>query len=81
MAETPAMANKVGTLLSKAFNLAEDWGWRPEGSNPCRHVDRYQEDGRERYLAESELRRLGQVLDKAGREWESDPRALVAIGS
>lgn len=79
MAETPAMANKVGTLLSKAFNLAEVWGWRPEGTNPCRHVDRYQEDGRERYLAESELRRLGQVLDKAEREWESDPRALVAI--
>jgi len=79
MAETPAMANKVGTLLSKAFNLAEVWGWRPEGSNPCRHVDRYQEDGRERYLADSELRRLGQVLDKAEREWETDPRALVAI--
>jgi len=65
--------------LSKAFNLAEVWGWRPEGSNPCRHVDRYQEDGRERYLADSELRRLDQVLDRAEREWESDPRALVAI--
>ena len=35
MAETPAMANKALSLLSKAFNLAEVWGWRPEGTNPA----------------------------------------------
>ena len=79
MADTPAMANKVLSLLSKAFNLAEVWGWRPEGSNPCRHISRYKEEARNRYLAESELRRLGQVLNKAEHEWLTCPYALAAI--
>lgn len=79
MSDTPAMANKVLTQLSKAFNLAEVWGWRPDGSNPCRHVGRYEEKSCERYLSESELRRLGQVLDKAEREWQTCPYAVAAI--
>ena len=33
MTGRPALANKVISLLSKAFNLAEVWGWRPEGTN------------------------------------------------
>jgi len=28
MADRPAMANKVISLLSKSFDLAEVWGWR-----------------------------------------------------
>jgi integrase len=79
MADTPAMANKVAVMLSKAFNLAEIWGWRPEGTNPCRHLGRFQEKSRERYLSESELRRLGQVLDDAERSWDCCPYGLAAI--
>ncbi|MEM1179705.1 MAG: tyrosine-type recombinase/integrase [Acidobacteriota bacterium] len=79
MSATPAMANKVLTLLSKAFNLAEVWGWRPEGTNPCRHVGRYKEEARERYLSESELRRLGEVLAKAEQTWDVAPQAIAAI--
>lgn len=79
MSDTPAMANKVLTLLSKAFNLAEVWGWRPDGSNPCRHVDRYSESSRERYLSENELRRLGEVLTEAETSWGTCPYAIVAI--
>ncbi|MEM9655135.1 MAG: site-specific integrase, partial [Actinomycetota bacterium] len=79
MSETPAMANKVLTLLSKAFNLAEVWGWRPEGTNPCRHVGRYKEESRERYLSESELRRLGEVLAEAQQTWDVAPQAIAAI--
>ena len=79
MADTPAMANKVLTLLSKAFNLAEVWGWRPEGTNPCRHVDRFKEDSRERYLSEPELKRLGETLIDAEHEWAALPQAVAAI--
>ncbi|NJL26449.1 MAG: integrase arm-type DNA-binding domain-containing protein [Thermoanaerobaculia bacterium] len=79
MSETPAMANKVFSLLSKAFNLAEIWGWRPEGSNPCRHVGRYKEEGRERYLSESELARLGEVLVEAEESWGTTPQAVAAV--
>ncbi len=79
MSSTPAMANKVLTLLSKAFNLAEVWGWRPEGSNPCRHVERYKEESRERYLSESELKRLGEVLARIEYERTASPQAIAAI--
>ena len=79
LADTPAMANKVLSLLSKAFNLAEVWGWRHEGTNPCRHVGRYQEDSRERYLSQSELSRLGQILVEAETSWGTSPYAIAAI--
>ena len=79
MAETPSMANKLLTQLSSAFNLAEVWGWRPEGTNPCRHVKRYKEESRERYLSESELRRLGEVLGRHEREGTMLPQAVAAI--
>ena len=34
----PYQANWTLGVLSKMFNLAEIWGLRPDGSNPCRHV-------------------------------------------
>ena len=40
---TPIRANRALALLSKMLNLAESWGIRPDGSNPCRHVERYRE--------------------------------------
>ena len=58
LAATPVMANRARSVLSSAFNLAELWGWRAEGTNPCRHVPRYKEQARERFLSEQELGRL-----------------------
>lgn len=48
MADTPATANKVLSLLSSAFDLAEVWQLRPEGSDPCSRVSRFEEDSRAR---------------------------------
>ena len=67
----PGVANRCLTLLSKMFNLAERWGWRAEGSNPVRHVERCNENKRERYLSAEELARLGEALASAEREWNS----------
>jgi len=67
----PIVANRVLALASKMFNCAEKWGVRPDGSNPCRHVDRYKEGQRERFLSEAELATLGDVLAKAADEGES----------
>ena len=50
MRETPYQANRILGVLSKMFNLAELWGLRPDGSNPCLHVKRYMEEKRERFL-------------------------------
>ena len=47
------------------MNLAEKWGLRPDGSNPCRHVERYPERHVERFLSKEELSRLRQVLSEA----------------
>ena len=55
-------------VLSKMFSLAEVWGWRPDGSNPCRHVKRYKERKRKRFLSPEETERLGEVLRKAKDE-------------
>ena len=65
---TPYQANRMFGVLSKMFTLAEVWGWRPDGSNPCRHVKRYKEHKRERFLSPEEMARLGAVLRAAEAE-------------
>jgi integrase len=64
---TPIQANRVLALLSKMMNLAEKWGLRLDGSNPCRHVDKFRERRRERFLSEDELAKLGEALTFAER--------------
>ena len=66
--DKPYQANRTLGVLSKMFSLAEVWGWRPDGSNPCRHVKRYKEHKRERFLSPEETERLGQVLREAEEE-------------
>lgn len=65
MRKTPYQANRVLSVLSKMFNLCEVWGLRPDGSNPCRHVKKYREERRERYLTPNELERVSIVLRDA----------------
>jgi integrase len=60
--ETPYQANRILAVLSKMFSLAEAWGLRRDGSNPCRHIERNPERGRERMLSAPELARLGDAL-------------------
>lgn len=70
--ETPVPANRCLALLSRMFNLAEAWGIRPDGSNPCQHVKKYPETKRERYLDGSELTRIAQAIDELERKWNTD---------
>jgi integrase len=59
---TPTEANRALALLSTMFTFAERLGERPDGSNPCRHVERFPQRRRERFLSADELARLGDVL-------------------
>lgn len=77
--KTPTTANRVLALLSKAFNLAEVWGIRPDGSNPCRHVKRFKERRVERFLSSEELARLGAVLTETERDQTEMPSVVLAI--
>ena len=58
LAKNPDRANKVMVVLSKMFNLTEVWGLRQDGSNPCRHLQKFKEVRRERFLTADEMRRL-----------------------
>jgi integrase len=79
MRSTPVQANRAVSLLSRMFNLAERWGLRPDGSNPTRHVVRFRETSRERYLTAAELSRLGDVLAAAERTATERPAVVAAI--
>ena len=77
--EAPRAANHALSVLSKMFTWAEDQGYRPESSNPCRKIGRYKENKRETFLQADELARLGAALDKAEAENLVGPYALAAI--
>ena len=72
MRDKPYQANRTLGVLSKMFNLAEVWGLRRDGSNPCRHVQKYTEKKRERFLSESELAHLGRVIAEMEAEGGKD---------
>ncbi|MBT4879517.1 MAG: site-specific integrase [Alphaproteobacteria bacterium] len=72
----PTTGNRVLSLLSKAFNLAELWGYRPNHSNPCLHIKKYTEQKRERFLSQKEIERLMKILEE---EKGNDPWAVSAI--
>ena len=74
--DKPYQAYRTLGVLSKMFSLAEVWGLRPDGSNPCRHVKRYKENKRERFLSPEETERLGEVLHEAESEM---PSAVAAF--
>lgn len=76
---TPVSANRALLVLSKLCNWAERHGLRPDGSNPCRHVERYPEQRRERFLSETELASLAKALAKVkGRKGVTTTRHIVA---
>ena len=79
MRETPYQANRTLGVLSKMFNLAELWGLRTDGSNPCLHVKRYKEEKRERFLSVDEFNRLGRVLDEILEDGSESRSAVAAI--
>lgn len=57
MRDQPYRANRCRSMLSKAFNLAEDWGWRPRNSNPVQCAP-YKEHKRTRQPEAAEAVRL-----------------------
>jgi integrase len=79
LSDRPYVANRVVALLSKLFNLAERWNMRPDGSNPCRHVIKFKEQGRERYLSTDEMVRLGDALRDGLAAQTETPYMVAAI--
>ena len=65
LAYKPTEANKTFGVLRKMFNLAEVWGYRPDGTNPCRHVPMYPPGKETRLIVDEEMVRIFRQL----RSW------------
>ena len=78
--ETPSAANLAADILAHMFGLADAWGWRPSGQNPCRGMKRFKVPRRrERFLTREELARLGDTLRAAPAEQLASTHAAAAI--
>ena len=77
--ERPYTANLVIDTLSQVFKQAIAWGLAPEGINPCRHVPRFREGRRERFLTDVEIRRLARTLEELQAEGRLPVHAAAAI--
>lgn len=72
-------ANRCLALLSKMFNLAEEWGLRDEFTNPVRGIQKFPERKLERYLSNQEITTLGETLSDAVDKGLADQTSVDAI--
>lgn len=77
--KSPTQANRVLSCVRKMFNLAELWGYRPDGSNPCRLVPKYPEKGSTRLITDEQMVSLFAYLDRAEAERLEHPIYLLAV--
>jgi integrase len=68
LAYKPTEANKTFGVLRKMFNLAEVWGYRPDGTNPCRHVPMYPPGKETRLIVDEEMALIFRQLEKLEAE-------------
>ena len=68
MAHKPADANRTFSVMRKMFNLAEVWGYRPDGTNPCRHVPMYPNGKSTHLISDEEMGLLFRHLERVEAE-------------
>src|SRR6516165_1458381 len=72
---TPYQANRIAAVVGSMYSFAVKRGLVPDGLNPARGIEKYPENGRERFLSTDELVRLGAAIRKAettGIAWSVD---------
>jgi integrase len=65
---TPFQANRILAIVGSMYTYGGKQGLVPEGANPARGIERFSEEGRERFLSAAELERLGAAIRKAETE-------------
>lgn len=73
----PVMSNRVHATLSVIFANCERWKLIPHGSNPTHGHEKHREQSRDRFLAPSELQKIGVVLDAL----EDDKDRVIATAA
>jgi integrase len=58
----PITANRCLALISKMLNLAEKWGLREDANLLCKHIDKYPENKRDKFLSMAEIEKLFEIL-------------------
>ena len=76
---TPIQFNRCYGILSKAFNLAEIWGYRPKNSNPCRGIHKFPEKKKERFLTWEEIEKIDHILTQQESYKTTSLYSLAAI--
>src|SRR3546814_9017339 len=56
MTHKPADANRTFSVMRRMFNLAEVWGYRPDGTNPCRHVPMFPNGKATHLISDEDMR-------------------------
>jgi integrase len=75
----PITANRCVALLSKMLNLAEKWGLRNDAGLLCKHVDKYPENKREKFLSNAEIEQLFTALKTVEQNQTESPYVIAAI--
>lgn len=78
MKDAPIRANRTLAVLGKMMAMAEAWGFREQGTNPCRGIEKNAENKRQRFLSDAEFHWLGKAMVKAEEDGEN-PSGLAAL--
>ena len=73
-------ANRAVAVLSRLLSIAEKEGWRAQGTNPCRQLEKPSEKPRSRVLSADEYAALETaigVLEEAGRAEKAEKQVKV----
>lgn len=76
---TPYRANRALALFSRLMTVSEHWEWRDQGTNPCRFIEKFKEEGRERFLNAEEISRVATAINSLTSERDIFPDIGNAI--
>ncbi len=62
MRTMPPTANRTVAALSMFFSWAIRGGYRPDRNNPCKGLEKYREQARQRYLSPAEIAAVGEAI-------------------
>lgn len=75
----PGAANRAFSRVHAIFNKAIEWGYRPEGSNPCTGVRRNKMRKTERFLSPNEFALLGAAIERHSAQKPLHAAALTLL--
>jgi len=73
----PIQANRALAVTSAMFTFAIKLGWLE--TNPCRHIERNAEEGRERFLSQAEIVNLGEALNEYPNQDTADCLRFIML--